>query len=236
MRRTIIINEEQARNLLSLRLNEMTGDVQIGREIYTAKNLNALKSIPNNAFTNPLLDEAYIEWANSDHDSASDEYYNFCKSMKHFMRTLDGLIASIENKKNRRVPFNCLILDPQWMRLAIQGIDNFRSTEGNEGRNSGFRCLYTFILTIYQNTAAWNDYCFNPEFEKYRAFVSNLVGQAINLDPSYKQIMPLKELREINAFKANKANEKPELFYNDDYRINVIAQKEAEATGEDDFD
>jgi hypothetical protein len=63
-----------------------------------------------------------------------------------------------------------------------------------------------------------------------------MVSQALNLDMKYKQILPLKELKEINMFKANKANEKPELFYNDDWRINVQAGQEDDITRDEDFD
>lgn len=238
MAKTIIISEQQAKTLFNNRIDEMTGDVTFGRDIYSAANLAALKSIPNNVFTNTKLENAYDEWVVSEKDSTTKEYGDFCNAMEYFMDvTLNGIIQSIENKRGRKaVPFHYLILDPQWMRLAIQGADRLRDTEGNEGKNTGFRCLYTLILTIYQNPAVWNDYCFNPTFEKYRTFVSSMVSQALNLDIKYKQIMPLKELKEINMFKADKSNENEKLWYNDDWRINVQAGQENEITDVDDFD
>ena len=238
MGKTIIINEEQAKKLLINRLDEMTGDVTFGRDIYSAKNLAALKSIPNTAFLNTRLQNAYDEWVVSEKNSTTTEYGNFCNAMEYFMDvTLNGIIQSIENKRGRKaVPFHYLILDPQWMRLAIQGGDRLRDTEGNEGKNTGFRCLYTLILTIYQNPSVWNDYCFNPEMEKYRKFVSSMVSEALNLDMKYKQIMPLKELKEINMFKADKSNEHPERFYNDDWRINVQMGQDDVVAFEDDMD
>ena len=238
MAKTIIINEEQAKTLFSKRIDEMTGDVSFGRDIYSAANLAALKNIPNNVFTNVKLQDAYDEWVISESNTTTKEYGNFCDAMEYFMDvTLNGIIQSIENKRGRKsVPFHYLILDPQWMRLMIQGGDRLRDTEGNEGKNTGFRCLYTFILAIYQNPSVWNDYCFNPAFEKYRNFVSAMVSEALNLDMKYKQIMPLKELKEINMFKANKANEKPELFYNDDWRINVQVGQGDDVAYEDDFE
>jgi hypothetical protein len=189
-------------------------------------------------FTNPKLQDAYDEWVISENNSASPEYGKYCNALEYFMDvTLGGIIQSIENKKGRKaVPFHYLILDPGWMRLAIQRGDTLRDTEGNQGKNTGFRCLYTLILVIYQNPSVWNDYCFNPAFEKYRNYVSSMVSQALNLDMKYKQILPLKELKEINMFKANKANEKPELFYNDDWRINVQAGQEDDITRDEDFD
>ena len=238
MGKTIIINEKQAKFLFANRIDEMTGDVSFGRDIYSAANLAALKSIPNNLLTNVRLQNAYDEWAISEHNSSSKEYADFCNALEYFMDvTVRGTIQSIENKKNRKgVPFHYLILDPQWMRLAIQRGDKLKDTEGNEGKNTGFRCLYTLILSIYQNPSVWNDYCFNSEFEEYRNYVSNMVKQAIGLDQKYKQILPLKELKEINMFKANKANEKPELLYNNDWRINTKVGENNNVSYEDDFE
>lgn len=221
MGKTIILTEKQAKRVFGCKLNEAAGDLRFGRDPYNATDLSRIKSLPNFTFKYSRMEDAFDDWKDAGFERMGPEFVQYMSSVDYFKNNvLRGLQNSIENKKARRVPFHYLLLDPGWMRLMIQSGDRMKETGENEaeGKNSGFRCLFTLILTIYQNPTIWNDYCFNPEFEGVRNLVSGLVKEAISLNQDYKQLLPLEQLKAINMFKANQDNAHPELFYTENWR------------------
>ena len=239
MAKTIVINENQAKQLLLLRINEAMGDVSFGKTLYNIADLTKLKNMNTNQYKDVMLEDAFGDWKDAGFPKEGPEYIQYMSKVEGFKdNVLNSIMHSIENKRQRGgVPFHFLILDPGWMRLVIQGSDRLKTLGANEedGKNTGFRCLYTLILTIYQNPCIWNDYCFNPVFEEYRNTVSSMVKEAIGLNQTYKQLMPLAQLREINAFKADQSNAKPELFYDPDWRMKSTELRSVEDM-EGDFD
>jgi len=221
MTKTIILTEQQNKILMRQMLREAKGDVIIGRDTYNEANLNRLKSLSPDIYSLPKAENDYDAWSAEAFSKEGKEYATWCSDVEYFMKgIIGGIISSINNKKLRgAVTFNYLVLDPQWMRLAIQGNDKLAEVGENEGgRNTGFRCLYTLVLTIFANKCMWNDFFFNPIFKEYSDFMSGLIREAIQKGPEYKQIMPLTMIKEMNVFKGNQDNARPDLFYDPDWR------------------
>lgn len=235
MSKVLYLNENQLKLITKKMINEANGLIQIGRTEYQSDIMSRLEYATQDKFIDRRLSNAYFEWKENGFARSGDAYINYCSCMDHFLNsTLGGILSSLENKK-ARVPFNYLILDPQWARIMIQGGDRKKETGENEqeGKNSGFRCLYTLIQTIYQNTSCLNDYAFNDAFEPIRNAVSSLVKQAIQFGPEYKKIMPLQQIRELNAFKSNPSNKNEQTMFDPNWREDMLNQR---IEGEEDFD
>ena len=235
MAKTIILTEQQNKLLIKQTILESIGNVIIGRDTYNLADINKLSTISNNTFTLLTPENDYSNWEAVGFDKDTKEYAKWCSDVEYFMKAImGGMMISINNKKQRKgVTFNYLILDPQWMRLAIQGRDKLNDIGANEGNNTGFRCLYTFIITIFQNKCMWNDFFFNPVFKELPNFMSQLTREAIQMGQEYKQIMPLTMIKEMNLFKADKNNAKPELFYDPDWRNKGYTKAERERQTKD---
>lgn len=204
------------------------GDNYIG-DIAT---LNKIKNLRVDRYKDYQLDDAWKAWKETGYDKNSKEYLNYLAFFKGFMfgpsgflqhisYTLERLHAANDGVKRAPVQLHQAILDRKWVQSVNSNV-NWKASESAKNVEA-FHCFYVTVLKLYQNPAIWNDFFFNPAFNKYVKLYTDMMARIrLSVDKlKFLQILPKEEYVALNKF-MGKLKELPDKAQVPEFNDNTV--------------